>query len=217
MRPGIASGLQRHGWTGLTLLLATMAITSWTVQQHDAALAGLLAWHRDSAPWEIWRYWTSAGLHWSGWHLGANLIACGVLAAWGSAGQLGAGPCIAWLLAWPLTQAGLWWTHDLQHFGGLSGVLHAGVAVGAAELLTRPNPSERRLGMGVILGLGVKLVSELPSASPVTLPGAPGYPIAFEAHWVGSLAGLACAGLLHWLQRLGIVVANSGDVGVESS
>ena len=179
------------------------------VQEHYLGVTALLAWHRASSPLEIWRIWTSAGLHWSPWHLGANLLGCLVLAAWGRACNLGVQPTMAWLLAWPMTQASLWLTSDIQHYGGLSGVLHAGVAIGAAQLLTRPRHVERRVGLWVLLGLCIKLLSETPITAPaavggieaVPLPGAPGYSVAYQVHWAGSLAGLLSTALIHRLGR----------------
>ena len=178
------------------------------VQAHSPELADLLAWHRASSPLEIWRLWTSAGLHWSPWHLVANLLGCLVLVAWGRGGDLGIRPTIAWLLAWPLTQASLWLISDMQHYGGLSGVLHAGVAIGAVQLLARPHHAERSIGRWVLLGLAIKLLSETPELAlvalgareSVPLPGAPGFSVAYQVHWAGSLIGLACAMLI---QRTG--------------
>jgi rhomboid family GlyGly-CTERM serine protease len=201
--------VQRYAWTTLASLLAVLAMGSWMVQEHYPGPADLLAWHRASSALEIWRIWTSAGLHWSPWHLAANLLGCLVLAAWGRACDLGIRPTVAWLLAWPLTQASLWLTSDIHHYGGLSGVLHAGVAIGAAQLLTRPHRAERALGLWVLLGLCIKLLSETPILAPaelgageaVPLPGAPGYSVAYQVHWAGSLTGLLCTALVQPLGR----------------
>jgi hypothetical protein len=43
----------------------------------------------------------------------------------------------AWVCAWPLTQLGLLMRPDLSHYGGLSGVLHAGAAIVALHLVWR--------------------------------------------------------------------------------
>lgn len=207
MRSGPRSSQQAYAWTGLAGLLAAMAVVIWRVQHHDAAVASLLEWHRASPPHEVWRNWTSAGLHWSMWHLGANLAGCLALVVWGRACALGTGPTVAWLLAWPLTQASLWLTADLQHYGGLSGVLHAGVAIGATQLLIRRSRAERELGIWVMTGLACKLVLETPSplsaalhaVDPLDVSGYAGFSVAYQVHWAGSLAGVACAALVHRL------------------
>lgn len=210
MKPRQTRILKSQAWTALASLFALLALLSWMMQRRHPELADLLSWQRASAPGEFWRVWTSAGLHWSPWHLVANLLGCLALAAWGKACDLGVRHCFAWLLAWPLTQACLWLSSDLQHYGGLSGVLHAGVAIGALQLLARPDKAERELGLWVFLGLGVKLWSETPfllpvawgATEPVPLPGAPGFSVAYQVHWAGSLAGLACAALIQpWNRR----------------
>ncbi len=74
-------------------------------------------------------------MHWSLLHLGANLAGVAVLAALGWVARLPCAAALAWGAAWPLTQLGLALRPELTHYGGLSGVLHAGVAVAALWLV----------------------------------------------------------------------------------
>ena len=99
----------------------------------------------------------------------------------------------AWLLAWPLTQWGLLVRPELTHYGGLSGVLHAGVAAVALHLLVVGPRRRRIVGLALLVGLTIKVFGEVPWGPAVTHP--PGWDIAIApiAHASGTLAGLLCA------------------------
>lgn len=180
-------------WSAVSLGLALLASLAWWLPRE------WLDWQPALWITEPWRILSGALVHWSPQHLLANLAACAVLALLGRAGHLRASP--AWLLAWPLTQLGLLAQPALLHYGGLSGLLHAGVAVAVLELLARGG-RERRLAIGIGLGLLAKLWLEQPFGP--ALRAVPGWdiPIAPFAHLSGVLAGALSA--LLWLagQRL---------------
>ncbi len=146
----------------------------------------------DWQPARPWRAFSAAFVHWSALHLLANLAGCAVLAALGWAARLPARSALAWAIAWPLTQLGLLLQPTLLHFGGLSGVLHAGVAVAVIALLDRPG-RERWVGSAIGLGLCLKLALEQPFGEP--LRQVEGWDIAVVpwSHLCGVIAGLACA------------------------
>ncbi len=185
---------------GLALGLAAASVLAWL------APAPWLDWQPARAAAEPWRAFTAAWVHWSGLHLAANLAGAGVLAALGWVARLPPRATLAWALAWPLTQCGLWLRPDLAHYGGLSGVLHAGVAVAAVWLLApQPGPQpesqrerrrERAVGAGIALGLVIKLLLEAPWGP--TLRSSAEFDIAIAplAHATGAVAGLLCALLL---------------------
>jgi hypothetical protein len=81
----------------------------------------------------------------------------------------------------------------LRHYGGLSGVLHAGVAVVAVSLLGQPNRARRAIGGTVLLGLALKVIFEAPWAGAVRQ--VPGWDIGIAplAHATGAAAGVLCA------------------------
>jgi hypothetical protein len=197
-------------WTGLVLVWALGSAALWLGQVLGGVGAPFVVW-LDWQPglWigQPWRLWTAALVHWSGAHLLLNLLACAVLVAWGNAARLGTRDAVAWLLAWPLTHGllALWpttgqWGH-WGHFGGLSGVLHAGVAIGAWAVLRRGSGQVRWVGALVLAALGAKLLLEAPWAAPwlgmavlpVPLAGAPGFEVAGIAHLTGAVSGLVCA------------------------
>src|SRR5204862_6322306 len=84
---------------------------------------------------EPWRAWSAALVHLSVLHLAANLTGCALVGALGSVARVPRRSVTAWLVAWPLTQLALLARPDLTHYAGLSGVLHAGVAVVAVHLI----------------------------------------------------------------------------------
>jgi len=179
-------------WPALCLSLALLALLAWALPSEA------LDWQPALFSSQPWRAWSGALVHWSGQHLRANLAGTAVLALLGWAARLEGRCALAWLLAWPLTQIGLLAEPGLLHFGGLSGVLHAGVAVAMVELLRRAGGTWRERSIGALIGLGllIKLWLEAPLAGP-PLRQVAGWDIAIAplAHLTGCLAGLLC-GLL---------------------
>ena len=100
-----------------------------------APLAAALDWQPALGLREPWRLATSAWVHWSLPHLAVNLAGGAVVAFVGWRARLPRAAALAWLLAWPLTQGVMAGVDSerlaavMPHYGGLSGVLHAGAAV----------------------------------------------------------------------------------------
>jgi rhomboid family GlyGly-CTERM serine protease len=174
-------------WLAFSALLAASAVALWSAPR-DA-----LDWQPTRALTQPWRAWTAAFVHWTPWHLGANLAGCAVVGAFGVVARLPARATAAWLAAWPLAQGALALQPQLERYGGLSGVLHAGVAVAAWHLLRHEHGQRRAIGAAVMAGLAVKLALERPWAAP--LQHVPGWDFAVAplAHATGAVAGLLCA------------------------
>ena len=102
----------------------------------------------------------------------------------------------AWLLAWPLTQIGLLARPDLLHYGGLSGVLHAGVACVAAWLIGHERGPRRAIGALLLAALAIKVVSETPWGPALRHPAGWDIATAPFAHASGLVAGLSAAALV---------------------
>lgn len=150
-----------------------------------------LDWQPALAWAQPWRWWTAAWVHWSALHLAANLAGLALVAALGLLARLPPRAAWAWALAWPLTQLGLLLRPELPRFGGLSGVLHAGVAIAALQLLrSGPGPRQRRVGAALLLGLALKLALEAPWGP--ALQPRPGWGIAVVpwSHLCGTAAGM---------------------------
>jgi rhomboid family GlyGly-CTERM serine protease len=151
-----------------------------------------LDWRPERALAEPWRWWTAAWVHFSPLHLAANLAALAVVTAFGFAAAVPRSAAIAWAAAWPLTQLGLLAQPALTRYGGLSGVLHAGVACVVTTLLLDARGARRAIGAAVGTGLVVKLLSETPWAGPLTRSPEWDIPIAPLAHATGAVAGTVC-------------------------
>ena len=136
-----------------------------------------------------WRWWTAAFVHWSPLHAAANLGAALLVALFGAVARVPARVALAWLLAWPLTHLGLLVAPGLLHYGGVSGVLHAGVAAVIVYLVLLAPGVRRRIALALGAGLLLKLWFEAPWGAP--LRQAPGWDIAVVplAHATGTLAG----------------------------
>lgn len=131
-------------------------------------------------------------MHWSLGHLGANLAGTALVAALGARARADRADAWAWFAAWPLTQLGLLLQPGLLHYGGLSGVLHAGVVIAAIGLLQRESGVRRTVGALILGGVALKVGLEQPWQG--GLRQAPGWQIAIApaAHFSGALAGLVC-------------------------
>ena len=147
-----------------------------------------------------WRAFSAVFVHYSTLHLLGNAAGLALVAALGAVARVPGRVALAWLAAWPLTQFGLLWEPALAHYGGLSGVVHAGVAIVCVHLLCS---GHRWLGGPLLAMLLAKVLSESPWASPLRYP--PGWDIAIAplAHATGLIAGTVCALLGEVLARAG--------------
>ena len=169
-----------------------------------AVPASWIDWQPGRVLHEPWRAFTAAFVHWSDRHLLANLLAAAVVAAYGWQARLPAALAAAWLVAWPLTHIGLLLKPDLLHYGGLSGVLHAGVAVVCLWLLVATRGGPRSVGTLVTLGLLIKLASESPWGPALQRSAEFDIALAPLAHASGALAGALCgAWALLWRRHIG--------------
>ncbi len=177
-------------WPALAWLLAAASLLAWWLP------AALIDWQPALALSQPWRAWSAAFVHWSGLHLGANLAGAAVVGALGVAARLPPQMALAWFAAWPLTHAGLLLRPELAHYGGMSGVLHAGVAVAALWLLARSCGRRRLIGAAIAGGLLVKIAAEAPWGPALRQGGGWDIAIAPLAHASGAAAGALCAALL---------------------
>ena len=174
---GLAAGL------GLAALLATLA----------GIAPGALDWQPARACVEPWRAFSAIAVHYSALHLVANLLGAALVATLGAAAGLPRAMVVAWACAWPLTQFGLWVRPDLAHYGGLSGVLHAGAAVVAVHLVWRGPRARRLIGAALAAGLVCKVVLEAPWGSSLRVETGWDFATAPLAHATGLVAGTLCA------------------------
>jgi rhomboid family GlyGly-CTERM serine protease len=188
---GAAAGRVRGGaWLLLAALLGAGAAIGWALP------SPWIDWQPGRAPAEPWRALSAAFVHWSPRHLAANLAGLALVAALGWAARLPAAAALAWALAWPAGHALLALEPALRHYGGLSGVLHAGVAVAAAWLLLCPaDGRQRAVGAAVAAVLALKIGLERPWGDVLQHPAGWDIAVAPLAHATGAAAG-ALAGAL---------------------
>lgn len=185
---------------GLRLNEPGRAWAALAVALGAGALLGLLVpapewdWQPSKAA-EPWRWWTAAFVHLNGLHLAGNLLGLALVAAVGMVGRLPQRAALAWALAWPLAHGVLLLRPEVTHYAGLSGVLHAGVAVAVTWLVLEGR--RRRVAMAIGAGLVAKLLLEQPWGAPVTVSATLGIPVVPMAHAGGALVGLLLTLLLH--------------------
>lgn len=185
----MSGGLRRPGalWAAFSAALGAGALAAAAV---DPAL---LDWQRLLAWSQPWRWWSAALVHLSTGHLLANLAGCVVVGAFGGAARCHRRDAAAWAAAWPITHLLLVLQPALTRYAGLSGLLHAGVAVAAFALVSRERGARRAIGAAVLAGLLVKVLSERPWGPAVQHWPAWDIGIAPLAHATGAAAGLLCA------------------------
>jgi rhomboid family GlyGly-CTERM serine protease len=184
-----------RAWAGLAALLAVGACLASATDPRSIDWQPALAWR------EPWRAWTAALLHLSPLHLAANLAGAAALAVFGWAARLPRRSAVAWAVAWPLTQWGLLVRPDLLHYGGLSGVLHAGVAIAALFLALRASGLRRAIGVATLAVTAAKVVGEAPWGPALRAPEGWDIAVAPVAHASGLLAGLATGLAAELLRR----------------
>ena len=143
-------------WVMLAALLCAGAVvvTALSLEGGVAPTASPFALALDWEPAlglrETWRLWTGAWVHWSVAHLLVNAAGAAVVAFVGWRARLPAAAATAWFIAWPLTQAFMAAVGAerlaavMPHYGGLSGVLHAGAIVLGLSLAWPPEPPRAR-------------------------------------------------------------------------
>ncbi len=182
-RPGRA-------WCAIAVLLAIGSALALAAP----ALAPRLDWQPQLAAREPWRAWSAAFVHYSTLHVIGNAAGLAIVAAYGTASRVPAELALAWLAAWPLTQFGLLAQPALAHYGGVSGVVHAGVAIASLHLIAA---GPRWIGAIVFAGLVVKVLSETPWGPPLRHFDGFDIPIAPLAHASGFVAGTLCFLVAH--------------------
>ncbi len=185
----------RAGQAAWALLGALLLGPAWVVQGEPGA-AAVLAWQATTAWSEPWRLWSAAWVHLSALHLAANAAGALGVVALGCAAHVPVRATLAWALAWPLTHAALAAAPALARYGGLSGVLHAGVAIVAVTLWRRAARGERRIGLAIGAVLLLKIALEAPWRAAVVRPEGWDIAVAPFAHAAGALAGALLAAAL---------------------
>jgi rhomboid family GlyGly-CTERM serine protease len=193
---GAAPRSAAAAWAGLSAALALGACVAFAVGAPTA-----LDWQPALALRQPWRAWSAAWVHYSSMHLAANLAGCLLVGALGSVARVPLRVVVAWFIAWPLTHWGLLLRPDLLHYGGLSGVLHAGVAAVAIHLIVASHGTRRGVGIGVLAGVAIKVLSEAPWAEALRHPAGWDIAVAPFAHACGLVAGAAMAGVAEAFAR----------------
>ena len=200
-----SAGDAGRAWAALAALLGLGATAVFVARTIDApgfaAVSAAIDWQPALAWREPWRAWSAAWLHFSDLHLAANLIGAVLVGALGWVGRVSRRSVLAWFVAWPLTQLGLLARPDLGHYGGLSGVLHAGVAVAALHLIVAARGPRRVIGLALLAALAAKVLSETPWGDALRHPAGWDIAVAPFAHLSGLVAGLLASALAEALHH----------------
>ncbi|MFZ4287265.1 rhombosortase [Variovorax sp. HJSM1_2] len=174
-----------YPWVALCCLLALGSVLVWAL---DAGYQ--LAWL--SATWRQtpWTLWTAPLLHLSAIHMLGNLMALAALAVLGLVIPLGARAALALFLAWPLSTASLMAWPEVTRYVGLSGLIHASVAI--VWLHARQAPVAQRWSPLLLAALLLKLVTEQAWLYPVSFDPYWNINVVAAGHLGGAVVGLVC-------------------------
>lgn len=173
-------------WLAACVSLALGAFTGWFVP------SALWDWQPTLAAHEPWRWWTAAFVHWSPTHLLANLAGLIVVAALGRVAAVPAMVTLAWLASWPLVHLSLLLRPELAHYGGLSGLLHGGVAAAALYVARVEVGRRRQIAIAILAGLLTKLLLEAPWGPALQQRDPWDIAVAPLAHVSGALMAALC-------------------------
>lgn len=181
-------------WAALALALVAASLAAVAL---DPATLARLDWRRAVAENEPWRAWTAAVVHANGSHLAANAAGALLVGAYGVVARVPWRSTIAWLLTWPATQALLVvLAPSLARYVGLSGVLHAGIAVAALHVALTAGAGlgrRRAIGAATFAIVVAKVLLETPWEPTLRPSDALGIDVAPAAHAAGLLAGTVAA------------------------
>ena len=187
----------QHAWLWLCagLILASLAL--WLT---PLAWQAGLHWRAQSWMAQPWMLWTASLVHINAGHLVANVLALAAVAALGVLLHMPARAALALALAWPLATLGLVWWPAIGDFCGISGLIHAAIAVVIAQTAIK---SIANTGFWLLLtGLLAKLWSEHAWSQPWAMDTDAGFAVVTAAHLTGALAGAGTVVLLEALRAL---------------
>lgn len=183
------------------LLCALHGVASMLLWWAGAGTVDLFIWRADGWTRQPWTLWTSAWVHLNTPQLIINQMALGALTAFAWVIRPHWTSTVAWLLVWPLAQGCLVLWPQIGYAVGLSGVLHAGVAVLAMQLLRQriAIPQARRWGGLLTLALLGKALLERGWAYPVVWDGASEVSVVQAIHLASTAWGLLLGLAVTWL------------------
>ena len=194
-----APSVRSRFWLSLCVLHAVASMLVWWAGE---PLSALFIWRVDDWTRRPWTLWTTAWVHINTPHLIGNQLAVGALAVMAWLVRPSLMSALAWLAAWPLSVLVLpWWPH-IGYYAGLSGLIHAAVAVVGVHLVVGELgiPKARRWGGMLLFGLLGKLVVEHAWRQPVVWDDGAGMSIVTAAHLSGTVAGVLWAlALSRWV------------------
>jgi len=186
----------RFAWSALAAAFALGALLAGPVSP------AAIDWQPSLAVAQPWRAFSAVFVHYSALHLAANLAGALLVGALGLAAWVPMRCALAWLIAWPLTQMGLLLQPELLHYGGLSGVLHAGVVVVAVHLLFVGTTRQRWIALAIIGAVVAKVIHEAPWQGALRHPAGWDIAVAPLAHASGAVAGAMCGTFVEAWRRV---------------
>jgi rhomboid family GlyGly-CTERM serine protease len=185
--------LSRHvgAWCALAIVFGACSLATWLLV-HLGLSHTNLDWQPTLWLSQPWRLYTAAWVHYSPMHLGGNLLALALVAWLGAAARMRGSATLAWLFSMPLCHLALLARPEVLHYGGLSGISHAGVAVVVSWLLLHGRPVQRRIATLLGLGLIAKIWTESPGGEGLRVVAGWDIAVVPWAHASGVVAGVLC-------------------------
>lgn len=150
-----------------------------------------------NAPWTLWSG-SLVGI--TPFHTFGNLLALLAVGVLGQSVNARLRDAVALLVAWPLTTLWLLRWSEVSWYAGLSGVIHAAVAI----IFWRSIQQRSCFGIGLFLAAGLifKLLLEHAWNTPIAFDFNWGFNVVYAAHLTGAIAGLACVMIIDKIAQL---------------
>ena len=180
-----------RAWPALCAALALASAAFWLAARAGWLLPQHWLWNAEDWARAPWTLWTGALVHLQAAYWLGNLLALTAVAALGTALNASRRDAAALLIAWPLGTLALLLWPEINNSWGLSGPIHAALAVLAVR--ARRGARTRTLGWLLLLGLAFKLVLESGWTRPVGFDPGWGLNIVHAAHLTSAALGLLAA------------------------
>lgn len=182
-------------WLWLCVLHGMASMLVWWAGE---PASHFLTWRAGESWSRPWTWWTTAWVHLHTPHLIGNQMTIGAFAAWAWLVRPDRLTALTWCAAWPVSTLTLNVWPQIGYCVGLSGVLHAGIAIMGLFMLRGRfrRGSERVWGWLLLTGLGLKLFSEQGWHSPVVWDSAANLSVVRAVHFTGALSGVVMALLM---------------------
>jgi hypothetical protein len=186
--------------TCYALVLTSACLSVFVSPRHHGGSLHPWIWQAGSWRQSLQTLWIAPLVGITPFHTFGNALTLAAVGVLGHAVGARSNETLALLIAWPLSTLGLLLWPAVGWYAGLSGVIHAAVAIVAWRALTQRGT--RGIGTLLAAGLLIKLLLERGWAVPMAFDSNWGFNVARAAHLSGAVVGLIAAAVIDGVARI---------------